>query len=328
MERDSLTAERERQLLLEARGSSAPGVRHAAITELWESHCKLVVSIASRYRQANIDILDLIGAGHLGLHTAIERFEPDRFDTRLSTYAIGWIRWHIQDYITRNASDVRLPDTGGYRRLVQLSSRLIAEARRGCMRDGIEPTDSEVCLRIGRRIGLPPDEVRRSLSLLQDGLLSLHDAGTGNGGSGRTVQDTLADDTAPSENDVILRLDYAKIHARIMTLAQDVLGERERIVFLARCMTANDDIVHITDLAAKFGVSQDRVYQLEASARRKVANVLAREGYSDAAVVIEAMRLPAGRAPRRKTRGAAGNLSRGASDERVTDLMQAKARRK
>jgi DNA-directed RNA polymerase sigma subunit (sigma70/sigma32) len=109
----NLTAERERQLLRVCQTATDESERQSALTDLWESHSKLVIAIASRYRQPNIELADLIGAGHLGLHAAIARFDVDRFDGRLANYAIGWIRWHIQDYIRRNAAPVRLPATAG-----------------------------------------------------------------------------------------------------------------------------------------------------------------------------------------------------------------------
>lgn len=300
MDHANLTAERERVLLREAQNGATPAIRQAALAALWESHSKLVVSIASRYRQLNIDMLDLIGAGHLGLHTAIARFAPDRFETRLSTYAIGWIRWYIQDYIRRNASAVRLPNSAGHRQLAQLTSRLLADARRSCMRERADPTETELCTRIGRRVGLPPDEVARSLRLLQDGTLSLNHESAGHDGSMPSLQDTLADDSACSEDEVILRLDYAKMRKRIMGLVDEILGERERIVFLARCMTDNEEIAHLDSLAVQFGVSRERVYQLEASAKRKIAVALAQEGYTQFGLDGGTLRMPPARAPRRR----------------------------
>lgn len=301
MDRANLSAARERQLLRDARDASNPAARQTALAELWESHSKLVVAIASRYRRINIDMLDLIGAGHLGLHTAIARFAPERFETRLSTYAIGWIRWYIQDYIRRNSSPVRLPNSAGHRQLAQLSGRLLADARRSCLQERAEPTEWELCRRIGRRIGLPADEVVRSLRLLQGGTLSLDYQTAQQDGDAPPLQDTLADDAACSEDEVILRLDYAKMRKRIMALVDEILGERERVVFLARCMTGNDEIAHLDQLATQFGVSRERVYQLEVSAKRKIAAALAQEGYTPSASTGDALRLPPARATRRRT---------------------------
>lgn len=88
----SLTAKRERALLVQYQSAESEAQRQAALTELWESHSKLVVAIAHRYRRNGIELLDLIGAGHLGLHTAISRFDTALADVRLSSFATPWIR--------------------------------------------------------------------------------------------------------------------------------------------------------------------------------------------------------------------------------------------
>ncbi|HTW70319.1 MAG TPA: sigma-70 family RNA polymerase sigma factor [Acetobacteraceae bacterium] len=296
----SLSAERERELLRIVRTGCEEQYRQSALTELWESHSKLVVAIASRYRNQNVDLLDLIGAGHLGLYAAIDRFDPERFESRLSSYAVGWIRWYIQDYVARNSGPVRLPGSNAHRQLVQLRGRLLAEARRSCLRDQVEPTDSELCDRIGRRIGLSADEVARSIRLMYGGSLSLHADQPDEAGV-MALEDTLTDDTASPEDDVILRLDHAKARKRIVTLTQELLGERERIVFMARCMNDSDDVERLDSLAAQFGVSRERVYQLEASAKRKIAVALTQEGYGDFARDGARFRLPQVRAKRRTT---------------------------
>lgn len=281
--------------------------RQPALTELWESHSKLVIAIASRYRQATIEIADLIGAGHLGLHAAIARFDPERFEGRLSTYAIGWIRWYIQDYVRRNAMPVRLPNTAAHRQLGQMAGRLFADAHKTCHQERVEPTETELCERVGRRIGLSGDEVARGMRLISGGTLSLQNRGAENG-EAQPLEDTLATDDASPEEDVILRLDHAKARKRIMALVDEILGERERTVFLARCMGDGGEATHLETLAARFGVSRERVYQLEASAKRKIATALAHEGYTDFSK-DGAIRLPQTRAPRRRTQAVAPRQS-------------------
>jgi len=275
----NLTAERERHLLRVIRGDGTPEAQQAAQTELWESHSKLVVAIASRYRRFNFDLMDLVGAGHLGLHAAIAKFEPDRFESRLSTYAAGWIRWYIQNYIRRNAGPVRLPESNAHRQLSHMSGKLLADARRSCERECVEPTESELCERISRRIGMPAVEVGRSLKMLQGATVSL-DHRAGDTGSDTAWAETLTDETADPEDEVILRLDQAKARKRILALAADILGERERIVFFARCMTDREKVPQLETLAARFGVSRERIHQLENSARRKIATALSNEGFS------------------------------------------------
>jgi RNA polymerase sigma-32 factor len=301
----NLTPERERELLRICQSSGDANARQAALTDLWESHSKLVIAIASRYRQLNIELADLIGAGHLGLHAAIARFDADRFQSRLATYAIGWIRWHIQDYIRRNAAPVRLPATTAHRQLAQMAGRLFADARRSCQRDSVEATETELCERIGRRIGLGGDEVARSVRLISSGGTSFQ-ASSATPRTGQNLEETLAADGASPEEAVILRLDHAKARRRIMVLVNDILGERERAVFLARCMHAGDDVTHLETLATRFGVTRERICQLEASAKRKITTALSQEGYADAAAG-EAIRLPPTRARRRRSVTQAGD---------------------
>lgn len=295
LNRSNLTAEREQHLLRVCRSGSDEQERHTARTELWESHSKLVIAIASRFRQQqSIEFADLIGAGHLGLHTAIARFDAERFDGRLATYAIGWIRWHIQDYIRRNAAPLRLPGTTAHRQLARMGRRLFTDARKSCQREGVEATETELCERIGRRIGLSADEVSRSLRLINGGSVSLH-AQVEDAGPGQSLEDTLVAPDASPEDDVILRLDRAKARKHIKALVNKVLDEREREVFLARCMGDDDEVMHLETLAERFGVTRERIYQLEASAKRKISAALALQGYADFTGV-----LPASRARRRR----------------------------
>jgi RNA polymerase sigma-32 factor len=296
----SLTEQRERHLLQTVHGRGDERQRQAALTELWESHSKLVIAIASRYRSTNIDLLDLAGAGHLGLHAAIARFDPERFGNRLSAYAVGWIRCYIQDYIRRNAGPVHLPSSNAHRQLVRMRQRLMADARLSCQREQVEPSDSEMCARIGRRIGLSGDEVARSMRLMHGGSVSLN-AEPLDENAPPALKDTIADQTPSPEDDVILRLDHAKARKRIAILAQEVLGDRERVVFLSRCMNDTDEIVRLDSLATQFGVTRERVYQLEASAKRKIATALTREGYGEFARSGAGFRLPPVHAPRHVT---------------------------
>jgi len=266
----------ERELLLRAR-SEAPGAdSRAAITELWMSHGKLVAAIAAKYRRSDIDHDDLINAGHLGLHTAITRFDTNRFDSRLASFAAVWIRWYITDYIRRNSGPVRLPESKAHRQLAQSGRRLLIEARKACEREGIDPTDSELHERVGSRLGLSADEVAHGLRLIQGARMSLHVQDDEDG-----YESILPDDAAPTADDLHERMDHERLRARIRTLANEVLGERERLIFLARSMADSDDVPSHEVFADRFGVSSARIHQIEISARRKIAVALASSGYAD-----------------------------------------------
>lgn len=301
LRRPNLTAERERDLLLTCRDSSDEKARQQAFSELWESHSKLVIAVARQFRRPDLELTDLVSAGHLGMHAAIEGFDLDRFDTRLSTYAVRWIRHYIQDYISRHAYPVRPPASVAHRQLFRTTGRLFADARRSCHREGIAASDSELCIRVGARVGLSGDEVAQCLSLARGDTLRFDasDAGT------RSVEDRLASQEASPEEATIRRLDHAKLRRRILALSLEILGARERKVFLARCMTDDDGTTHLDTLAAELGVTRERVHQLEASARRKIAVALGHEGLMDSAAGH--IELPKLRAPRR-ARGAVAGL--------------------
>jgi RNA polymerase sigma-32 factor len=272
----NLDEPRERELLVRARSANPCADSRAAVTELWMSHGKLVAAIAAKYRRSDIDHDDLINAGHLGLHTAIMRFDTERFDTRLAAFASVWIRWYITDYIRRNSGPVRLPESKAHRQLAQSGPRLLAEARKACDREGVEPTDSELHERIGRRVGLSADEVAHGFRLIQGGRTSLHGQNDDS-----ESESTLRDNAAPTADDLHERMDHDRLRLRIRTLANEILGERERAVFLARSMANSDQVPSLEAFAERFGVSTTRVHQIEVSARRKIAVALAASGYAD-----------------------------------------------
>jgi DNA-directed RNA polymerase sigma subunit (sigma70/sigma32) len=176
----------------------------------------------------------------------------------------------MQDHISRNTGPVRLPSTTAHRQLTRWGARLFDEARRDCQRERAPATETELCTRVGRRIGLSADEVARS-RLTQSGATVTVDMLAGFG------VDTDGEDRT-AEDSVIRRLDHEKLRRRVLALAESVLGERERAVFLARCMTGHRPIVQLDALAARFGVSRERIYQLEGSARRKIVTALGSDG--------------------------------------------------
>lgn len=278
----TLSEEQERALLAQARHGATDSDRHIAVTQLWRSYSKLVVAIANRHRRPGIDLLDLVGAGHLGLHSAIAAFDPAKSGGRLGPFAAVWIRWAIKDTIRRDTTAVRLPESRPHRQLAQFAPSLVRDARESCRRECIEESSHAICERIGARVGLDASDVERSLRLIDGGMLSLN----GSEQAGR-LEETLPDESALSEDDVIFRLDREKARARASALAQEILGARERAVFLARCMPG-DERPSLEVLAQGLGVTAERVHQLEVSARGKIATALAGEGFRVAGPAIQA----------------------------------------
>lgn len=269
LRRPNLTAERELYLLRTRHASGDEAARQQALSELGQSHAKLVLAVARQYHRPDLSMSELVGAGHMGMRAAIDGFDPDQGDIRLSTYAVGWIRHYLQDYIRRHALPMTPWGSPGQRQLLRSAGRLFADARRSCQREGIEPTTAELCARVGARIGLGGDAVAQSAAL------ALGDAPAAETPS--ATPEATGNGPAPDDA-VILQLDHAKLRRRVAGLAQEILGERERIVFLARCTSDPHGTRPRERLAAELGVNRERIYQLEVSARRKIAAALAHDG--------------------------------------------------
>jgi RNA polymerase sigma factor (sigma-70 family) len=243
-----MTAERERGLLRTYSTSTDAKARQAAMSELWESHSKLVVAAARQFQRADLPMADLVSVGQLGLHAAIDGFEPAHADTRFAEYAVGRIRHYIQDYIARRTGSVGAVAPPAQQQLLRGAARLFEDARRACLREGIADTDAELCARVGARVGLTSDEVVRWLPLARD------------------------------DTPLVRRLDTAALRRRMFELSDEILGARERTVFLGRCLAERRDVRQQDALASELGVTRERICELEGSAKRKIAAALARDG--------------------------------------------------
>ena len=248
LRRPSMTAERERALLRTYRFSTDAKARQPAMSELWENHSKLVVAVARQHQRPDLPIADLVSVGQLGLHAAIDGFDPDHTSARLAEFAVGRIRHYIQDYIARRTGSKDAATPPAQQQLRRGAARLFEDARRACEREGIPVTDAELCTRVGARVGLTSDEVARWLPLARD-------------------------DNTPTR-----RLDAAALRRRMVELSDEILGARERTVFLARCLAERRNMRQQDALAGELGVTRERICELEGSARRKIAAALARDG--------------------------------------------------
>jgi RNA polymerase sigma-32 factor len=277
LRRPNLTVEREHHLLWTCRASHNEEARQQALSELLDSHSKLVVAVARQFRRPDLQMTDLVGAGQLGMHAAIAGFDPDRCEIRLAAYSIRWISYYIQDYIRRHAFPVRPPASSAHRQLFRTTGRLFAEARRSCRREGIVASDSELCTRVGARIGLAANEVAQCLNLAHGDAVRFDAPDT----ETQPMHAGLAPQASLPEDATVHHLDHAKLRRRILVLAEQILGERERKVFVARCMAAEKAATHQESIAAQLGITRERVRQLEASARRKIAVALTHDGLLD-----------------------------------------------
>ena len=234
------------------------GDREAA-HKLVTSHLRLVAKIAMGYRGYGLPIGEVVSEGNVGLMQAVKRFEPDK-GFKLATYAMWWIRASIQEYILRSWSLVKMGTTASQKKLFFNLRK--AKSRISALDEG-DLRDDQVEI-ISRRLGVSKqDVVDMNRRLGGDASLNapLREEGEGE------WQDWLVDDSADQESQLADREESDARHTALKS-ALLVLNPRERRIFEARRLA--DDPITLEELSTEFGVSRERVRQIEVRAFEKV----------------------------------------------------------
>jgi RNA polymerase sigma-32 factor len=235
------------------------GDRDAA-HQLVTSHLRLVAKIAMGYRGYGLPISEVISEGNVGLMQAVKRFEPEK-GFRLATYAMWWIKASIQEYILRSWSLVKMGTTANQKKLFFNLRK--AKSKISALQEGYLRPD-QVGL-IAKRLGVTEQDVI-DMNRRLGGDASLNAPIRDDGESGEW-QDWLADDS-DSQESVMAAHEELDNRRKALSSALQVLNDRERRIFEARRLA--DEPVTLEDLAAEFGVSRERVRQIEVRAFEKV----------------------------------------------------------
>ena len=240
------------------------GDREAA-HKLVTSHLRLVAKIAMGYRGYGLPIAEVVSEGNVGLMQAVKRFEPDK-GFRLATYAMWWIKAAIQEYILRSWSLVKMGTTANQKKLFFNLRK--AKGRISALEEGdLKPEQVKT---IAHRLGVTEqDVVDMNRRLGGDASLNapLRVGGEGEG----EWQDWLVDDSASQESVLVAEEESSNRHKALVD-ALGVLNDRERRIFEARRL--KDDPVTLEDLSSEFGVSRERVRQIEVRAFEKVQDAV------------------------------------------------------
>jgi RNA polymerase sigma-32 factor len=232
----------------------------AAAHRLVTSHLRLVAKIAMGYRGYGLPIAEVVSEGNIGLMQAVKRFEPER-GFRLATYAMWWIKASIQDYILRSWSLVKMGTTANQKKLFFNLRK--AKTRISAFEDGDLRPD-QVAL-IAKRLGVNAQEVI-DMNRRLGGDASLNAPLRQEGDAGEW-QDWLIDD-APSQERVLAEAEELDIRRQALGEALTVLDRRERRIFEARRLAETP--LRLEQLAEEFGVSRERVRQIEVRAFERV----------------------------------------------------------
>ena len=232
-----------------------------AAHKLVTSHLRLVAKIAMGYRGYGLPIGEVISEGNVGLMQAVKRFEPDK-GFRLATYAMWWIKAAIQEYILRSWSLVKMGTTANQKKLffnLRKAKSQIAALDEGDLRP-------DQVKQIATKLGVHEQEVIEMNRRL-GGDASLNSPIRTDGDGDGEWQDWLVDDSDTQENRLVEE-EETKNRRDALKDALAVLNDRERRIFEARRL--QEDPVTLEELSEEFGVSRERVRQIEVRAFEKV----------------------------------------------------------
>jgi RNA polymerase sigma-32 factor len=233
---------------------------HGAAHKLVNSHLRLVAKIARGYRGYGLPISDVISEGNVGLMQAVQRFKPEK-GFRLATYAAWWIRAAIQEYILHSWSLVRMATTANRKKLFFNLRK--AKTKISVLDDG-DMRHDQIKI-IAKRLDVTTQDVI-DMNRWLSGDASLNAPIRAQSDSGEW-QDRLVDEGASQETTLAAR-DEFNYRRKALASALSVLNDRERRIFEARKLA--DDPITFADLAAEFGISRERVRQIEVSSLEKV----------------------------------------------------------
>jgi RNA polymerase sigma-32 factor len=241
----------------------------AALDRLTQSHLRLVISMAGRFRGYGLPVSDLVQEGVIGLMEAAARFDPER-DIRFSTYASWWIRSAMQDFILRNWSIVRTGTTAAHKSLFFNLRRL--KARIFGNHDA--PMGHAARHLIATKLGVRDADVDLMDARMSGGDRSLN-MPVGED-QHQQLQDMIVCDAPLPDAVVEMRHDDAIRH-RLLAEAMTALSAREQQIIRARALSEAADQATLSTIGRKLGISKERVRQIEAQAIAKLrAALLAR----------------------------------------------------
>ncbi len=236
-----------------------------AAHQMVTSHLRLVAKIAMGYRGYGLPIGEVISEGNVGLMQAVKKFEPDK-GFRLATYAMWWIRASIQEYILRSWSLVKIGTTAAQKKLFFNLRKAKSEI------SALEEGD------------LHPDHVQQiatKLGVLNEEVISMNRRLSGpdsslnaplRSDSESEWQDWLQDDTQVSQETALANSEESGIRMSLLQEAMQELSDRERHILTERRL--KDDPTTLEQLASEYGVSRERVRQIEVRAFEKLQKAM------------------------------------------------------
>jgi RNA polymerase sigma-32 factor len=255
-----LTVEREREL---ARRYHGEGDLEAA-RELVLAHLRVVVAISRGYLGYGLPQADLIQEGNIGLMKAVKRFDPER-GVRLVSFAVHWVRAEIHEFILRNWRIVKIATTKAQRKLFfNLRS----------LKRSLATLGAEDVKAVARQLGVKPDDVVEMETRLTGKDIALEPVGDDEEEAFAPISYLVAEGAEPGR--ILEHEEAARLRSSGLEKAMASLDPRSRRIIEARWLTEKESAT-LHDLAAEFGVSAERIRQIEAKALGKMKGVIGRQ---------------------------------------------------
>ena len=246
-----------------------------AARQLVTSHLRLVIAIARGYLGYGLPHADLIQEGNIGLMKAVKRFDPDR-GVRLVSFAMHWIKAEIHEYILKNWRLVKIATTKAQRKLFfNLRSIKAALAQDENSRQGFNTLGAEEVTAVAKQLGVKPEEVIEMETRLTGADVSLEPLNDDDEDSYAPIA-YLAADRSVEPSSILERKEYDRLQDEGLTSALASLDDRSRTIIQRRWLVADgEEAATLHELAAEYGVSAERIRQIEAKAMQKMKGKLA-----------------------------------------------------
>jgi len=264
-----LSAEEEFML---AKSYTEHGESEAA-HKLVTSHLRLVAKIAMQYRGYGLPVADLISEGNLGLMKAVKKFEPDR-GFRLSTYAMWWIKASVTEYILRSWSLVKMGSMSAQKKLF-FSLR---KAKRKLDIIDAQEIDPENAAKLSEQFNMPAKDIVHMDRRMTARDFSLNAPVSYAEEDSMEFMDTLEDE-GPSPEAIVVNNQEAEVRNGYLKEAMKELSDREHHIFVERRL--KDDPITLEALGEQYGISRERVRQLENRAFSKVQKAVHNAAFED-----------------------------------------------
>jgi len=241
-----------------------------AARQLVTSHLRLVIAIARGYLGYGLPHADLIQEGNIGLMKAVKRFDPDR-GVRLVSFAMHWIKAEIHEYILKNWRLVKIATTKAQRKLFfNLRSIKAALAQDADSRQGFNTLGAEEVIAVAKQLGVKPEEVIEMETRLTGADVSLEPLGDDEEDSYAPIA-YLAADRSIEPSAILERKQYDRLQDEGLSSALASLDDRSRDIVQRRWLVADgEEAATLHELAAEYGVSAERIRQIEVKAMQKM----------------------------------------------------------